>query len=73
LKKKCPKCNGTGRVLDSKKFGGKMRRIREKLGFSLRGLASEMGCSHPHLYLLEKGVRNWNSDMIEKFKKAVGQ
>jgi len=71
LKKKCPKCNGTGEVLDSREFGREMRRIREKRGYMMKSVAEEMGVSAPYLCQLEKGYREWDSELIEKFKLAL--
>ena len=47
--KPCPKCNGTGEVVDWVALGAKVREIREDSGVSLRKTAKLLRISAAHL------------------------
>lgn len=66
----CQWCNGTGKSYDHAYVGAEMRKFRKSRGVVLRVVADKLGYSIPYLSDLEKGYRNWRTDLIEKFKKA---
>lgn len=65
---KCPKCEGTGKILDPRSFGLEMRNEREKRGISLRKAAGKMGISAAFLSDMERGFRNWTPERIKQFR-----
>jgi transcriptional regulator with XRE-family HTH domain len=67
----CPRCGGSGTVLDDKKMGAFMRSIRIKSGLSGRELARRMGVSAAYLSDLELGRRGWNEERRAKYRKAT--
>lgn len=64
--KECDKCWGTGKVIDHRDLGRRVRRIRRDRGLSLKALAMELGVSSGFLSLLESGKRRWTQDLWNK-------
>jgi predicted transcriptional regulator len=54
-----------------KRNGQFARDVREKSGRSLRSVAKAMGISAMYLSDMERGNRNWSSQQVEKWKKAM--
>ncbi len=67
----CPKCDGTGAVLDPRCVGEHMRELREKQGISLRSVAKTLGVSVPYASDLERGRRGWRTELVIRYKKAL--
>jgi transcriptional regulator with XRE-family HTH domain len=53
-------------------IGQVVRTIRKARGLTLREVAQRMGNSQPHLYNLEQGRRNWQSNTILSAARALG-
>lgn len=58
--------------MDHLLVGAELRKIREKKGIALTELADRMKFTGAYISDLERGKRNWNLDLIARFKKAVG-
>ena len=69
--KACPKCNGTGKVLDDAEVGLSMKRKRIKAKVSLRDQADRMGYSAMFVCDLEKGRRKWHKDLMQAYRNAL--
>jgi len=69
----CPKCDGTGSVLDPRLQGQQMRSLRVKKQISLREIAKRTGLSAPYISDLERGRRDFNTDLIQRYKQALGK
>lgn len=67
----CPKCAGTGRIADQKALGRKMRERRDAAGLNAKEVAGRMNIHPTYLSDLERGTRNWNDDLIQRFEKAI--
>ncbi len=53
-----------------KRFGEKLRTLRQKRGMSLRQLASELGFSaHGHIAQIEQGERKPSADLVVKIAR----
>jgi len=46
-----------------KRFGKKLRKLREKSGLTYRQLAAEVGCSHVQLIRLERGEQKPSAEL----------
>jgi len=66
----CHCCKGSGKELDPVEIGASMRRIRTRRNIGLRSVAVAMKISAPYLSDLERGRRNWNDDLVTRFKQA---
>lgn len=66
--KTCECCGGSGMKLDHSHVGSNMRKLRRSKRLSLRSVADKMGFSAPYLSDLERGRRNWNTELIKEFK-----
>lgn len=69
--RECPRCVGTGYLLDPVATGGLMRAGREQAAVTLRTLAKRMGISAAYLCDLELGRRGWNEGLLEEYMKAL--
>lgn len=71
--KKCPACNGRGKVLDDAKTGKELKKLRENSGVSLRALAGKLGMSHTYLTRLETGFEycHWTPGLVARYKCEV--
>lgn len=67
----CPHCKGSGKVMDPRRVGDALRAKRESKGFSLRRIADCMGISSVYLSDLERGRRDWNDTMLERYEQAL--
>ncbi len=66
----CHCCDGTGKELDPVGIGQWLRVHREARSLTLREVARRMKLSGPYLSDLERGRRNWNDDLVNRFKEA---
>ncbi len=71
MKKTCPICLGTGRVVDQKKLGRLLRQCRLESGVSQVAVARGMGVSAPYLAVLEQGKRDWNLCLTNRALSAI--
>lgn len=67
----CHCCYGTGRELDPVAIGRERRRLRRRLGLSLRYVAERMGISACYLSHLERGLRNWTPQLMTSFNRSL--
>lgn len=70
-KRVCPKCGGSGTVLNDKKVGAFMRSLRIHAKVTGRALARRLGWSAAYLCDLELGRRAWNAEKREKYQRAL--
>jgi len=54
-------------------IGLRMREKRKSRGISMRWVADKLGIAESYLCYLEKGQRNWNDELQNKFLKAIGE
>ena len=69
--KKCPKCNGTGEVLDNEEVGMFYRVHRTEARKSLQAIADILGLSKAYCSDLELGRRAWRPELMEKYRRAI--
>lgn len=50
---------------------GAMLDLRSKIGLTAKAFGSAMGVSKGYVYLLEKGDRPWNDDLIKKLQDGL--
>lgn len=67
----CPKCAGTGRLINAVVVGKQMREKRRQYGVSLREVARRMGLSAPYVSDLELGRRNFKLAMQARYEAAL--
>jgi predicted transcriptional regulator len=67
----CPKCAGSGHVLDPRAVGQRWRQIRTAQGISLREMARKAGYSAVYLSDLERGRRNWTAQTMAHYERAL--
>jgi len=67
----CPKCDGTGKVLDRVAVGSEMRSERERAGVSLRRVARVSGKSVAYLSELELGRQPWSVGLVSAYQRAI--
>ena len=67
----CPKCDGTGAVLDPRAIGKQMRELREEKGVSLRTVASKLEFTPAYISDLEHGRRGWSDELLERYKATL--
>lgn len=72
-KKDCRCCQGSGQEYDHKAVGETMRKIRLNAKLSQAALGKLMKITAAYICDLEKGYRNWNDDLIERYKKACAK
>jgi predicted transcriptional regulator len=71
-RKNCHCCQGSGKEFDHELVGDYLRTQRERLKISAAKVARFMDISKPYLCDLEYGRRNWRSELIEKYRAAIG-
>ena len=69
--KHCPKCWGTGSVVNHRLVGTMARARREKVGMPLAVMARMMGISEPFLSLLERGKRSWSHKRLMTYDRYI--
>ena len=69
----CPKCAGTGSVIDPRMQGQQMRELRVKKGIAVREVARRMNLSAPYISDIELGRRAFNTDLIQRYKQALNK
>lgn len=68
--KPCHCCDGTGKEYNNKAVGTEMIALRAKSGLTQSEVGERMGFAKAYVSDLERGNRNWSSELIEKFRKA---
>jgi len=71
ITKKCPKCNGTGQVLDAVEVGAYFKVHRRDSRISLREVAKRLNISAAYCSDLEQGRRRWSLELMERYRKAI--
>ena len=61
----CPRCQGTGEVINDRIVGSQYRSRRELLGIPLREIARRCGWSASYLSDLELGRRRWSTKQMQ--------
>ena len=69
MSKICPACGGTGEVINALEL--RNTRISRKL--RLIDVAKKMGIGPSYLSDLENGRRDWDTDLLITFKRAIKQ
>jgi len=69
MSKICPTCGGTGEVINALEL--RNTRISRKL--RLIDVAKKMGIGPSYLSDLENGRRDWDTDLLIAFKRAIKQ
>lgn len=59
----CFRCNGTGRLPDSTRFGAMVRQWRERLKLTQATVADAIGITRSYLSALEHGRREWTHSL----------
>lgn len=67
----CSYCKGSGREIDPVGVGLEMLALRKAKKLAQQDVADRMGLSKQHICALEHGNRNWNPELIARYKKAV--
>jgi transcriptional regulator with XRE-family HTH domain len=52
--------------------GAAARKVRKRKKVALRSMAKKMGISAAYLSDLERGRRNWNVDLVNRFERGLG-
>ena len=58
-------------VVDQDGTGAALRKWRESVGVTMSVVAERMGVSIPYVSDLERGNRNWNMDILSRYREAV--
>jgi len=69
--KECPKCGGTGRVVDDTILGAELRQLREAKDRSLRSVAAGLKLSPAYISDLEHGRRSWSGTLEANYRKEL--
>jgi len=67
----CHCCGGTGKELDHARVGSELRAYRAVRNLTMARVAKRMGLSESYVSELERGKRNWNDALVERYRKAV--
>ena len=67
----CPKCDGTGSVLNPKLVGAQLRYERVQAGASLRAVARAYGKSAQYLSKLEWGEHPCTPERVALYRAAL--
>lgn len=70
-KGRCPTCSGKGWVYSTAEEGALRRAQRERDGQTIAEVAKTLAVSMQYLSDLERGRRAWNSDIRDRFMRAV--
>ena len=62
----CEHCKGTGKGINHKEIGQRLRKRRMRAILKLREVAGEMGISVGYLSDLEQGRKHWSQDLIDR-------
>jgi cytoskeletal protein RodZ len=68
--KQCHCCDGSGVELDHVQVGAQLRTLRQSKQLTLLSVSRRLKLSLPYLSDLERGRRNWNDALAERFRKA---
>lgn len=67
----CPACQGRGLLKTDAEIGAELRGIREWWKVDQRTVAEAMGASPAYLSDLERGRRNWSTELIQRYRRAL--
>lgn len=62
----CPRCNGSGSEFNDKAIGREVRRVRTEAGLAMIPVARLLGVTQGYLSMLERGLRRWTPELIDK-------
>lgn len=68
---RCKCCKGTGKEIDPKRTGAKLRKLAARKGISSRSLAVHLGISDSYVCELFNGTRLWTDEKLANFEKAI--
>lgn len=71
--KTCPKCNGTGKIIDPCIVGPVLRLKRISTSISLRTMAKRIGISAMYLSEMERGLKAWSGERIQQFLNELAK
>lgn len=69
--KPCPRCQGTGEVIDHAAIGAEMQAKRKASKMTLVQMGNLMGLSFSYICDLEHGRRNWSEELKSKYLAAL--
>lgn len=67
----CMACRGSGRVIDPRQIGARLRELRKQKEITGREMARRLGITAPYLSDMELGRRGWSTKWIQAFEKAL--
>lgn len=67
----CPRCGGTGKVMDEKAIGAAMRKARKNAGLTGREVARRLRLSAAYVSDLELGRRGWDAARQARYLAAL--
>lgn len=67
----CPKCDGTGAVLDPRMIGARLRSEREGRKVTVTAVAGALGYTKAYISDLELGRRRWSPVLVERYRAAL--
>lgn len=67
----CRHCEGTGRVIDPRLVGARLKARRIATEMSLREMAKNLGISAAYLSDMELGRRGWSTKWIKEFERNL--
>lgn len=71
ISKICPRCAGSGKIIDDAATGETLRAERLEAGITLAAQASQMQCSMSYVSLIERGQRGWSEGKIAIYRAAL--
>jgi len=69
--KPCPRCGGSGTILDDRAFGDLMREARKARGLSVREIARRVKWSPAYVSDLELGKRMWTHAKHKRYEAGL--
>jgi hypothetical protein len=68
----CPRCQGTGQILDQRELGRELRALRVASQMTLRAMSERLGITATYLCDLELGRRVWSPGRVQEFRAVCG-
>ena len=66
----CHRCQGTGKLLDPHGVARTLQEIRVRKGYNKTQIARKMGFTTAYICDLEKGIRDWRQELVERYLEA---
>jgi len=67
----CSKCAGSGNEYDPVAVGKQMAKLRDGANKTQEAVATAMDITPGYISDLERGLRQWNKELIAKYEEAV--